>query len=188
MYDEIVVEVIKDGQIMRVPKSQAEEEELFILNTPSKQEIYAQANVPMPAKKNHLTLDLTPKDKAAKDSLRQRIANSLEDNFHWKLSRMRREKGISRMQLAKTIGDSEDNIKRLELGELDSNSIVLITKLEEALGISLRKDKDAFNSARKMLEENQAEKFREERRNESKKKIEKADADAWVGGDIEIID
>ena len=118
IYGEQVVEVIKDGQIMKVSLSQAEDEELFILNRPG-----LNAD-PIEGLKDN-TLDLTLPKVSEKEIMKNKISSALIDNFHWKILRVRREKGISRKQFAEKIGETEALIKKVEYGEIpDSNFII----------------------------------------------------------------
>lgn len=63
----------------------------------------------------------------------------LIDNFHWKISRARRMKHVSREQFAKDLGESETLIKMIENGILPEDDNKIINKIESYLGINLRK-------------------------------------------------
>jgi len=64
--------------------------------------------------------------------------SDLVDNFHWEITRNRRNKGLSQRQLAWALGESETAIKMLEKGELPEEPEKLIRKLEQFLQIKLR--------------------------------------------------
>ena len=63
---------------------------------------------------------------------------NLIDNFHWEITRGRRNKGLSQRQLAWAIGESETAIKMLEKGELPEQPEKLIRKLEQFFQVKLR--------------------------------------------------
>jgi ribosome-binding protein aMBF1 (putative translation factor) len=63
----------------------------------------------------------------------------LVNNFHWVLMRMRRSKKLTQKQLAEAIGEPESAIKSAEEGTILINSDNLVRKLENYLGVKLRK-------------------------------------------------
>jgi len=63
----------------------------------------------------------------------------LVDNFHWTIQRIRRERKITREQFAKSVGESDETIRLVESGFLPSNDYKIISKIENYLGVSLRK-------------------------------------------------
>ena len=63
----------------------------------------------------------------------------LIDNFHWTIMRIRRMKHISREQFAKDLGETETVIQLLEQGIVPENDNKLINKVENYLGISLKR-------------------------------------------------
>jgi len=63
---------------------------------------------------------------------------NLMDNFHWKITRARRNKGLSQRQLAWALGESETAIKMIEKGELPEEPEKFIRKLEQFFQIALR--------------------------------------------------
>lgn len=68
----------------------------------------------------------------------------LIDNFHWTLQKIRRDKKISRLQLAKAIDESEERIKLIESGFLPDNNYQVLAKIENYFGVSFRKNKAGF--------------------------------------------
>ncbi|OIO81641.1 hypothetical protein AUJ84_00660 [Candidatus Pacearchaeota archaeon CG1_02_32_132] len=146
---ERLVEAIKEGEIVRVPESQAREEELFILRTfPISEEVKEEK-----VEKGR-TIDFTDKYKKPgmrdvprvetwrkKSYQRNNVLISLKDNFHWDISKTRISKGLSRKQLAEAIGETEDKLRIIENGGLPDDNFSLINKIENKLGINLRKDK-----------------------------------------------
>ncbi len=65
---------------------------------------------------------------------------NLADNYHWHISKARRDKRLSRRQLASEIGESEAALKMVENKELPEEALVLIRKLEQYLGVELREE------------------------------------------------
>lgn len=63
----------------------------------------------------------------------------LIDNFHWLITRARRNKKISREQLAREISESVAAIKMAEQGILPEDDYRLVNKLESFLNIKIRK-------------------------------------------------
>ncbi|NCN99451.1 hypothetical protein COU62_00215 [Candidatus Pacearchaeota archaeon CG10_big_fil_rev_8_21_14_0_10_35_219] len=143
---ERIVEVIKEGEIIRVPESQARDEELFILrNFPD-----AAVEKNMEESRESKTLDLTYKPKRKvprvetwrKDVYKRNdVLASLVDNFHWEIVKKRRGLGLSRKQFADQLGKDEDVLKVVENGGLPEDNFALIARIESILGITLRKEK-----------------------------------------------
>jgi len=63
----------------------------------------------------------------------------LVENFHWIVMRARRKKHLSHKQLAEGISESEVAIKMAEKGILPEDENRLVKKLENYLGIRIRK-------------------------------------------------
>lgn len=76
--------------------------------------------------------------------------DDLIENFHWIIMRTRRSKHLSQKQLAETIAEPEQVIKMVEKGITPENNYLLINKLENYLGIKLKKESIQFS---KRLEE-----------------------------------
>ncbi|MEK6875705.1 MAG: helix-turn-helix domain-containing protein [Nanoarchaeota archaeon] len=64
----------------------------------------------------------------------------LVHNFHWMIMGARRKKHISQKQFAEAIGESDSAILMAEQGRLPEHDNLLITKIENFLGINLRND------------------------------------------------
>jgi ribosome-binding protein aMBF1 (putative translation factor) len=177
------VEAIKEGEIIRVPESVAIEEDLFILRR-----VLQPASGPVEVERKPdavgkiLRLDEWKKGKFNKGN--NNVVKDLVDNFHWEIARMRRVKGISRKQLADKVGVDEEEIKMIELGELPRDDFVLINRIEEFLGISLRREKQA-----KGVTLSDLQKMNEDKVKEEIEKTHKNELSGGVKGDeIEIID
>ena len=73
---------------------------------------------------------------------------TLIENFHWVIMRARRSKKITQEQLAESISEPVAAITMAENGKIATGNQKLITKIENALGISLLKE----NESKKMPE------------------------------------
>jgi ribosome-binding protein aMBF1 (putative translation factor) len=95
-------------------------------------------------KKEEITLrDIVDRNYQKKLEKEQAVAvprPGLIDNFHWIIMRVRRMKKLTQEQLAEKIGEAELAIKNAEKGVLPENYNELITKLERALGIRIKKE------------------------------------------------
>jgi len=79
---------------------------------------------------------------------------NLIDNFHWHITRARRNRGLSQRQLAWALGESETAVKFLERGELPEEPEKLIRKLEQFFQIHLReRSLEEIERERKIMEE-----------------------------------
>lgn len=63
---------------------------------------------------------------------------NLIHNYHWRVARARRNRGLSQKQLAWALGESETAIKMVEKGDLPEEPETLIRKLEQFFQIHLR--------------------------------------------------
>jgi ribosome-binding protein aMBF1 (putative translation factor) len=158
------VEAIREGEIVRVPERVAKEEDLFVLRKVVKLE-----------RESHVLERDRMQDVKKKDSRLERwrggnlsfrknnVAEDLIDNFHWEIMKIRRRKNLTRGQLAERINISEDELKFVELGELPKDDFVLINKIENYLGISLRREKIkegvSLHELQKIKEEKEREMF-----------------------------
>ncbi len=147
MGEERWVEAIKDGRIVTVSEREAFDDDLFVLRerkTPEPEKLAVPrarrvSSEPMSKVGNRWhTYEPTYK--------KNNVSQELIDNFHWELSKARKVKNLSRLQLANILGVSEAHIKLVENGELPSDDFVLITKLQNYLGINLRKDGKSFDT------------------------------------------
>jgi len=178
-----LVEVIKEGEIVKMPKWQAQDEDLFILRNISDNKIKVEAKI----------IDFTSPKKTKikkveswnKNSYkRNNVFNSLIDNFHWQIIKVRRSKGLTRKQLADKIGEDEKTLKIIENGGLPEDNFFLIGKIEKFLSINLRKEKPV--EAGITLADLQ--KMDEKKVLEEIDKSRGIDSDSVLGKDIEIID
>ena len=184
--EQVYVEAIKDGEIIRVTEAAAIEDDLFILRrlgsqpqtslqAPVKREIPARGapilsewkHGKFGVKKNNVIQDLVP-------------------NFHWEISKNRKKQNLTRAKLAQMTGSNENDIKLLELGETPADDFVLISRIEQLFGINLRKY--AASTASVNLADLQ--KRSEQRKKEISQKTSSASQDSasFAGSDIELVD
>ena len=183
-----IVEVIEDGKISRVSEEYALREGLPIIRKgPVK--FASGSDGEEDKKKDLLDAKILGADDFRRplDREQSKITKELMDNFHWQISRKRREKGLRRKEFAEALGEKEDTVKLLENGILENNDFVLIDKVQDFLGISLRKDEQKIGSdteMRRLVEEAIAAESGESA--EEEKKDEKKGG--FAGDDIEIIE
>ncbi len=182
-----IVEAIDEGRIVRVSEDYARREVLLILRKPvqmSLGEKHAQMKAKQEAEeKLAYGLDRFRKQLRYKQN---DIIGSLVDHFHWEISAHRKMKGLTRKQVANSLGCNENSLKLLENGILPSNDYILINKLEKFFGINLRKDGQSYHvSMRELALSSSPVPVREEKKDEKTKKI---DAEKLLGSDIEVID
>jgi len=65
--------------------------------------------------------------------------SDLIENFHWTIQRIKRARKITREEFARAIGESEATVRMVEQGFLPNNDYKIINKIENYLGVSLRK-------------------------------------------------
>ncbi len=146
----IIVEAIDDGRIVRVTEEYARREGLPILR---KREV---SFVDNPSRK--AAIEQEKKEIRGADAMNtfrrplrskqgDSILSTLKENFHWDIAQKRKQMNLTRKQLADRLGVKELDIKMIENGVLPSQDYVLITKLEQLYGISLRKDGVLFAKA-----------------------------------------
>jgi ribosome-binding protein aMBF1 (putative translation factor) len=142
------VEAIEEGKIVRVPEDYAQREGLLIIKRLSDglspdvpltrssprllQATPAQFSSERLARKGLLKFDAYRRPLRKEDH-----ASSLIENFHWKLQRGRKLKGLTRKQVAGATGIAEEVVKELELG-IVGNDFVALAGLERFYGINLR--------------------------------------------------
>lgn len=148
-----IVEAIREGEIVRVPESQAREEELFILRRIS-EAVRDESPAPQQAAIAPRLIDPTAKYKTGMRRdiprietwrkapyKRNNVLAELKENFHWEIIRKRRGLGMTRKQFADKLGETEEKLKIVENGGLPEDNFSMIIKIERALNLDLRKDK-----------------------------------------------
>lgn len=142
-----MVEAIDEGRIVRVPEEYAMREGLMILRRPKP-----------PASSGPMVEERPEKRQSGIDALRKplryqrnEVVASLVDHFSWVVAQKRREKNITRKQLAAAVQCSEHAIKMIENGILPVENYILINRLESYFGITLRKDGAHYQGSMKEL-------------------------------------
>src|SRR3989344_6888604 len=192
---EDLVEAIEEGKIVQVTESYARSEGLTIIRRPKIREIHEKLWHQNPG----FSQIRTDQRRPFKEYLeypqhwkKSQVTKELVDNFHWQVRVERKKKNLTRKQLAKLINESEENIKMLEAGFLPSNDFILINKIQQTLGINLRKDqKDFTQSIGDMMKKTTiAEKGGWISRKDIKEKKHppQTQGDNFSGSDIEILD
>lgn len=147
-----LVDAIKEGQIITIPESQAREEELFILRVHEKKDPSADLpSIESRRRSGRSAVPLAPRPTTKWHSYqseysKNNVVRELKDNFHWEIGKARRERSLTRLQLANAINVPENAIKMVENGELPSDDFVLVNKLQNYLGVQLRKDGKTFEA------------------------------------------
>lgn len=172
--EEKIVEAIEEGKIVRVSEDYARKEGLPILRRKSSGFLPEQGKKKEDEGGDRLMMDDYRKPLKWGEN---KVVKDLVINFNWYVSRERRKRNLSRKQLAEAIGEQEKAITMIENGILPRDDFVLVNKIEEKFGISLRKNKDFSQEMRKLVEEPKEE---EKEMYEDKSDI--------VGRDIELID
>lgn len=131
-----VVEAIHEGRLIRAYEDDAIREGLFILRTVDGSALSGVTQKKVkPEEEKKALFDDFRRPLRVKDN----ITRDLADNFHWMILEKRRSRNMSRKQLAQAVRASENDIKLLENGMLPSPDFVMISRLEQYFGISLRK-------------------------------------------------
>src|SRR3989344_6779959 len=145
------VEAIENGRIIKVLEAYAKKEGLPILRK-SIQSQNSQQRVQIDVKNKIEKEYRDERSKRLLDHLRKpsgwkekQVISELVQNFNWQIARRRRDRGMTRKQLAKLTGSDEDSIKLIENGLLPSPDFVLVNKIQTALNLNLRKDKIDFS-------------------------------------------
>ena len=173
------VEAIEDGQIVVVEGDYARQEGLVVLRRGEKANIDREdtadtaeqsSAVPKTSEnREEVSGEKKPERKMLFDDYRKpldwkkkQVIRSLIDNFHWELMRARRDKGLSRKQVAKALNIEEDDVKLAENGMIEEGDFVLVNKLQEYYNINLRKDRKDFGQPMRALLEEEIEKNSED--------------------------
>jgi len=150
--DNKMVEAIEEGKIVKVDESYAIREGLPIIRKPQYR-IGNQSNEGAQSKGlERPSLSLKSFRKPL-DWQKNKVVKELVPNFHWEILKRRRVMNVGRRQFASAIGESEECIKLLENGILERDDFILINKVQNYLGINLRKDGVSFGQEmRKLIE------------------------------------
>mgnify|MGYP001593161429 CR=1 FL=1 len=152
--NERMVEAIEEGRIVFVPERYAIRENLTILKKPEIKRIPLTAHTnkqmsPIVSRGKEHPLESI---KRSMDWKEKQVISELIVNFNWHIRTERKKRGLTRKQLAHMISEPEENVQKIEFGVLPSSDFVLINKIQQALGINLRKDgKDFSKSISQMM-------------------------------------
>lgn len=147
--EERMVDALEDGRIVRVSESYARREGLVILQRPTEED-RSQAIASVARSQKIQSVKEAPFEALRKPLPKEKnnLVSSLLDNFHWILIQKRKDRRLSRRQVAESIGASESEVKMLENGVLPSQDYILVNKIEKFYGVNLRKDGAALNVSR----------------------------------------
>ncbi len=131
--------------------------ERLMANLPSQQSSH-QPSQPYQSSKFHQQAQLESRsisrDKESDGSLKKIVFEQkketyedLVDNFHWHIQHARRLKKISTKQLAEVIAEPEVAVEMAEKRQLPKSYSKLISKLEQFLGLKLRKNPEKSSNA-----------------------------------------
>lgn len=153
MVNDRLVDVIKDGQILTVPESQARDEELFILRVHEKRDLVESLpSIESRRRSGRTMAPLPPSRSPSKwhsyqsEYKKNNVVKELVDNFNWEVGKARKARNLTRLQLANVLGVPENVVKMIENGELPTDDFVLVNKLQSYLGINLRRDGKTFEA------------------------------------------
>lgn len=148
-----LVDAIKEGVIITIPESQARQDDLFILRVHEKRDLVESLPSVESRRRSGRTMTPLPPSKSApkwhsyqSEYKKNNVSRELIDNFQWEIGKARKARNLTRLQLANALGVPEPVIKMLEHGELPSDDFVLINKLQQYLGINIRKDGKTFEA------------------------------------------
>jgi transcriptional regulator with XRE-family HTH domain len=184
-----MVEAIDAGKIVTVSEDHALREGLPILKHLAEQAVEAdepaQGSLMAQDAEKDLLLRMTEMKQAA-DQAGHPMKKELLPHWHWHISQARRRKGLTRKQFGQVSGVSEQQLKLLENGILPPNASMLITKVQDGLGVRLRRDmsSDTAQPMRELVElQDSAGK-----EIDSEEKLLKEDGKSVGGGDIELLE
>ncbi len=183
-----MVEAIDDGRIVRVPEDYAVREGLLILRRPQISDPVSQTRPVERSERMSSGIDTLRKPLKYKQN---DIVGSLVENFQWVIGQRRRQKGMTRKQVAVALGCSEHSIKLLENGILPAENYVVINRLEKLFGVTLRRDGQNYQDSMKDLALSSSAISQSAFINKDlseKRASELLDETVVTGGDIEIFD
>jgi ribosome-binding protein aMBF1 (putative translation factor) len=131
-----VVEAIHEGRLIRAYEDEALREGLYILRFVDGLPSSAQTKKVKPEEEKKLLFDDYRRPLRNRDN----VSRELADNFHWMIMEKRKSRGMTRKQFAEAIRASENDVKMIENGVLPSPDFVLINRIEQLFGITLRKN------------------------------------------------
>ena len=140
------VEAIEEGKIIKVREDYAKKEGLPIIRKP-------RVFHPRIQQKEEFRKTRVDDFRKPLNWKNNKIVKELMDNFHWEIIKKRKERNLTRKQLADSLNVSEEDIKLIENGFLPKDDFILVNKIEEHFKISLRRDEAYRGEMRKLIEE-----------------------------------
>jgi len=138
-------DVIQEWRVVKMCKFCAKEEGVTVLNPKAAEEKKAHY-LDLSKEHNNKIVQKEVKIERLGKSSANNVIKDLIENFHWNVSQARKSKNLTRKQLASQIQESEETIKQIELGVLPRDDFIIISKIQSALGINLRKDGQTFKA------------------------------------------
>ncbi|MEM4271632.1 MAG: hypothetical protein QXD13_00895 [Candidatus Pacearchaeota archaeon] len=140
--EEVFVEAIEDGKIVKVPEEYARREGLLVLRkqpavVPEQQRVLEMKQKEKRDKETFLGIDSFRRPLKSEGD---EILSGLVENFHWQIVQKRKTMRLTRKQVADAINETELSLKMVENGVLPEKNFVLVNKLENFLGLKLRKE------------------------------------------------
>jgi transcriptional regulator with XRE-family HTH domain len=155
--DDGFVEAIEHGKIVTVEESYAFREGLPILKHVGDNKIESvQEKVWKEGdekKANNVNMEGSGLMDLLANNQKSQMEGALIDHFNWKICQARREKAMTRKRFGELTGLNLKQIKMLENGIFPTNDLTLLARIEEVLGIQIRKGSEVFSQPmRKMVE------------------------------------
>ena len=138
---EPMVDALESGCIVRVTEAYARNEGLTVLRRmPLQTNEEKMASIAQTQRVERTRL--APFEALRKPLRRDKnnVLGSLIEGFHWQISKRRRERNLTRKNVAQAIGVGEQELKMVENGILPADDFVIISKLEKYFSLNLRKD------------------------------------------------
>lgn len=129
-----MVDAIDDGKIVRVSEEYARREGLPVIRRFSEEKKSAGRESTAKSAKGLLRFEEFRKPLKDKG-----LVSELANNFHWILQKKRKDRGMTRKQVAASLNITENELKMAECGVLPREDFVITSKLEEYYKINLRK-------------------------------------------------
>ena len=139
-------DAISSKGIVKICEICASSEKLPIIKRVTEEQLaQAQTQRPIRDRLTGMNQSLMKKEVTLRDIIEKNVKSKIPlpsdliENFHWTIQRIKRTRKITREEFAKAIGENEATIRLIEQGILPNNDYKLINKIENYLGVSLRK-------------------------------------------------
>lgn len=139
------VPVIRKPTTFQLKESEREKPSFYERAEQRRKELAEKKIKRMEIEKQDVTLkDIINRTVKLKISEKRKSSVELVDNFHWIIMRARRKRKITQGQLAREIHEAEAAIEMIEKGQLPSDDYRLVNKIENYLGIRIRKQDENY--------------------------------------------